>query len=104
MSLIRRLVTSIAALLPAGAAAAGGGAVHTVTVGGTLVELAVPQGMRPDGLPHGVTLIAPGGRDAWLSSVGQSLEQLCDTPLGASRVSRPKPQPCCRTSTARDRN
>ena len=52
MSLIRRLVTSIAALLPAGAAAAGGGAVHTVTVGGTLVELAVPQGMREVAASH----------------------------------------------------
>lgn len=58
-----------------------------------MCALALPQGMRDDGLPHGVTLIAPGGRDAWLSSVGRWVESLCDTPLGASNLARPAIRP-----------
>jgi allophanate hydrolase len=57
-----------------------------------MCALAVPQGLRDDGLPHGVTLIAPGGRDAWLSSVGRWVETCGDTPLGASQQARPSPR------------
>ncbi|MFX7148603.1 amidase family protein, partial [Acinetobacter baumannii] len=31
-----------------------------------LSALAVPMRFREDGLPSGITFIAPGGRDAWL--------------------------------------
>ncbi|MFO1426523.1 MAG: hypothetical protein U1F11_06040 [Steroidobacteraceae bacterium] len=42
MSLVKRLVSSLAALLPAAAPAA----MHTVSVGGRIIELPVPEGMR----------------------------------------------------------
>ncbi len=54
-----------------------------------LAALAVPTRFRNDGLPSGVTLIAPGGRDAWLSSLGRGIEAVTDLPLGATGLSRP---------------
>ncbi len=56
-----------------------------------LSALAVPMSFRADGLPAGITLIAPGGRDAWLSSLGRGLEALNDLPLGATGLPRPEP-------------
>jgi allophanate hydrolase len=49
-----------------------------------LCALAVPAGMRTDGLPFGVTLIARRGRDALLSSVGRVLHATLARTLGAT--------------------
>lgn len=54
-----------------------------------LSALAVPTRFRDDGLPSGVTFIAPGGRDAWLSSLGRGVEATTDLPLGATGLPRP---------------
>ncbi len=58
-----------------------------------LSALAVPMRFRTDGLPAGVTFIAPGGRDAWLSSLGRGVEALTDLPLGATGLPRPAALP-----------
>jgi allophanate hydrolase len=49
-----------------------------------LCALAVPAGMRSDGLPFGVTLIAHGGWDALLASVGRALHERLARTLGAT--------------------
>lgn len=54
-----------------------------------LSALAVPTRFRDDGLPSGVTFIAPGARDAWLSSLGRGVEAVTDLPLGATGLPRP---------------
>jgi allophanate hydrolase len=48
-----------------------------------LCGLALPSSMRPDGLPFGVTLLAPGGQDAMLASIGRQFQASTDLPLGA---------------------
>jgi allophanate hydrolase len=48
-----------------------------------LAALAVPAGMRSDGAPSGVTLIAPAGQDALLAGVGRTLHAASGLPLGA---------------------
>jgi allophanate hydrolase len=57
-----------------------------------LAALAVPMSFRADGLPAGVTFIAPGGRDAWLSALGRGVEAVTDLPLGATGEPRPPVQ------------
>ncbi len=47
-----------------------------------LCGLALPSSMRPDGLPFGVTLLAPGGQDAMLASVGRQFQASTGLPLG----------------------
>ncbi len=49
-----------------------------------LAALAVPAGFRPDGLPFGVTLIAPAWHDAALASLGRRFARKLDLPLGAT--------------------
>ncbi len=49
-----------------------------------LCALAVPGRFRADGLPSGITLIAPAGRDAMLAEIGAKLHAISDVPLGAS--------------------
>jgi allophanate hydrolase len=48
-----------------------------------LAGLAVPASMRPDGIPFGVTLLAPGGQDALLASLGRAFEVGTKVPPGA---------------------
>src|SRR5437899_7696320 len=36
-----------------------------------LCGLALPAAMRPDGIPFGITLLAPAGQDALLASIGR---------------------------------
>jgi allophanate hydrolase len=48
-----------------------------------LCALAVPAGMRADGLPFGITLIARAGHDALLASVGQALHASLNERVGA---------------------
>ncbi len=54
-----------------------------------LCALAVPGPFRPDGLPSGVTLIAPAGRDALLAAIAERLHETAGVPLGAT--GRPVP-------------
>jgi allophanate hydrolase len=48
-----------------------------------LCALAVPSSMRDDGVPFGVTLVAPGGHDAILASIGRAFHADSGLPLGA---------------------
>ena len=48
-----------------------------------LAACAVPSSMRPDGLPSGITLIAPAGSDLALADLAQRFHQLTGLTLGA---------------------
>jgi allophanate hydrolase len=54
-----------------------------------LCGLAVPSAMRADGIPFGITLLAPGGHDALLASIGRVLHADTNLPLGALGQSQP---------------
>jgi allophanate hydrolase len=54
-----------------------------------LCGLAIPSAMRGDGAPFGVTLLAPGGRDALLSSIGRVLHAQSGLSLGALGHTQP---------------
>jgi allophanate hydrolase len=49
-----------------------------------LCALAVPGRFRADGVPAGITLIAPAGQDAMLAAIGARLHEIADVPLGAT--------------------
>jgi len=48
-----------------------------------LAALALPARIRSDGIPFGVTLLAPGGQDALLASFGRACEARTKWPPGA---------------------
>jgi allophanate hydrolase len=54
-----------------------------------LAGLALPASMRPDGTPFGVTLLAPGGRDAMLASLGRVFHADTRLPMGALGRAQP---------------
>jgi allophanate hydrolase len=54
-----------------------------------LCGLAVPASMRDDGIPFGVTLLAPGGQDGLVASIGRAFHADTGLPMGAS--GRPQP-------------
>jgi allophanate hydrolase len=54
-----------------------------------LCGLALPSSMRPDGMPFGITLLAPGGHDALLASFGRALHADTGLPLGALGLPQP---------------
>lgn len=56
-----------------------------------LSALAVPERIRQDGRPSGVTFIAPGGRDGFLAGLGRAVEARSGLPLGATGLARPTP-------------
>ena len=56
-----------------------------------LAAIAVPGGFRPDGLPAGITLIAPAHQDALLAGVGARFHRAADVPLGATAFRMPPP-------------
>jgi allophanate hydrolase len=56
-----------------------------------LAAVAVPTGFREDGLPSGVTLLGPWGRDAVLLSLASSLHRRVDARLGATEWRIPPP-------------
>jgi len=58
-----------------------------------LCGLALPASMRPDGAPFGVTLLAPGGHDAMLASIGRVFHADTGLPLGALGVPHPPLMP-----------
>ena len=51
--------------------------------------LAVPAAMRPDGIPFGVTLLAPAGKDAALAAIGREFHAATGLPLGALNYRQP---------------
>ncbi|MGX4774572.1 allophanate hydrolase [Bradyrhizobium guangdongense] len=51
-----------------------------------LCGLAVPASMRADGIPFGITLLAPAGRDAMLASLGRVFHADTGLTLGAKGV------------------
>lgn len=54
-----------------------------------LCGLAVPAAMRADGIPFGITLLAPGGDDAKLASIGRVFHADTRLPMGAKAVPQP---------------
>jgi allophanate hydrolase len=51
--------------------------------------LAVPAGIKPSGLPYGVSLVMPNGCDRGLDALGQRLEQRLEAGGGRARVALP---------------
>jgi len=54
-----------------------------------LCGLSIPSSISADGIPFGITLLAPGGEDAMLASIGRHYQHATGLPLGALK----KPQP-----------
>ncbi|QJR12732.1 Allophanate hydrolase [Usitatibacter rugosus] len=54
-----------------------------------LAAIAVPASMRPDGLPSGITLLAPAGGDLMLAHLAQRFHATGTLPLGAIGVAAP---------------
>lgn len=54
-----------------------------------LCGLALPAAMRSDGIPFGITLLAPAGRDAFLASIGRVFHADTALPVGAKGVAQP---------------
>lgn len=53
-----------------------------------LCGLAVPAAMRADGIPFGITLLAPAGRDAMLASIGRVFHADTRLTVGAKGVAQ----------------
>lgn len=53
-----------------------------------LCGLAVPAAMRADGIPFGITLLAPAGRDALLASIGRVFHAHTKLTVGAKGVAQ----------------
>ena len=53
-----------------------------------LAAIAVPGSLTEDGIPFGVTLLAPAGHDATIAGFAQVLHRQADLPLGALGVKR----------------
>ena len=51
-----------------------------------LCGLAMPSSISANGIPFGVTLLAPGGEDATLAAIGRKFHQATGLPLGALGV------------------
>jgi len=54
-----------------------------------LCAIAVPGPFRADGLPAGITLIAPAHRDMWLAALGARFHHVGRVPLGATAFELP---------------
>jgi allophanate hydrolase len=54
-----------------------------------LCGLALPAAMRPDGIPFGITLLAPAGHDALLASIGRVFHADTQLKMGATGVTQP---------------
>jgi allophanate hydrolase len=55
--------------------------------------LSVPSSLRPDGLPFGITLIAPCGSDWQLADLGQRYHHATGLMQGATQQPLPQPRP-----------
>ncbi len=65
-----------------------------------MCALALPAAMRGDGIPFGVTLLAPAGRDAALASIGRVFH--ADTGLGVGAKGVVQPPLAPQATTLRD--
>jgi allophanate hydrolase len=54
-----------------------------------LCGLALPAAMRPDGIPFGITLLAPAGRDAQLASIGRAFHADTKLKMGSKGLAQP---------------
>ena len=54
-----------------------------------LCGIALPNGFRPDGLPQGVTFLAPAWSDRMLAGLGQAWQRSTGLPLGATGAALP---------------
>jgi allophanate hydrolase len=54
-----------------------------------LCGLALPASFRPDGLPFGVTLLAPARHEALLASIGRVFHADSKLPMGANDIAQP---------------
>jgi allophanate hydrolase len=54
-----------------------------------LCGLALPAAMRPDGIPFGITLLAPAGNDAQLASIGRAFHADTKLKIGSTGVMPP---------------
>nr|WP_299811006.1 allophanate hydrolase [Tardiphaga sp.] len=66
-----------------------------------LCGLALPSAMRADGIPFGITLLAPGGHDAQLASFGRAFHADTKLPLGGKKLPQP-PLPALPATTHGD--
>jgi allophanate hydrolase len=64
-----------------------------------LCGLALPASMRSDGVPFGITLLAPAGRDGMLASIGRVFHADTGLPVGAGGVAQPPLAPLAASST-----
>lgn len=55
-----------------------------------LCALAVPAGFRPDGLPFGITLVAPAFHDRALCGLGNRVQHATALPMGGTGVKLPE--------------
>jgi allophanate hydrolase len=58
-----------------------------------LCGLALPASMRDDGIPFGITLLAPAGQDAQLASIGRVFHADTHLPMGALAIPQPELSP-----------
>jgi allophanate hydrolase len=54
-----------------------------------LCGLALPAAMRPDGIPFGITLLAPAGHDAQLASIGRVFHADTRLKMGSRYLTQP---------------
>src|SRR4029079_9345468 len=54
-----------------------------------LCGLALPATMRPDGIPFGITLLAPAGHDAQLASIGRAFPADPKLKMGSKGLAQP---------------
>ena len=54
-----------------------------------LCGLALPAAMRADGIPFGITLLAPAGHDAQLASIGRVFHADTKLPMGSKCLAQP---------------
>ena len=54
-----------------------------------LCGLALPAAMRADGIPFGITLLAPSGHDARLASIGRAFHADTGLTLGSNKLPQP---------------
>jgi len=54
-----------------------------------LCGLALPAAMRPDGIPFGITLLAPAGHDAQLASIGRVFHTDTGLKMGSKCLTQP---------------
>jgi allophanate hydrolase len=66
-----------------------------------LCAIAVPSGVRGDGLPSSVTLIGPSGADGLIAGVAAAIQQRSNASMGSTARKAPPPQATARTANDR---